>query len=256
MKKWKWKALSMLAAAVTMLMIGRLDVSAAGVRDVFDAAYYANSYADLKAVYGTDEEALFQHYITAGINEGRVASPEFDIAAYRNGYPDLQAVFGDNWDAYADHYLSVGKAEGRTIGVRSGTEQQNNNTQAAAGGSIYDAMIAQKAVFPEGMRWDNNNFYAWHGGIYSGGYGCAGFAFALSDAAFGSAPARMHYDPGAVKVGDILRMNNDTHSVIVLEVNSDHVIIAEGNYNSSVHWGRRISKAELAASTNNVITRY
>lgn len=254
MKKWKWKVLSMLAAAAAVLMIGRLDVSAAGVRDVFDAEYYANSYADLKAVYGNNEEALFQHYITLGLKEGRVASPVFDIVAYRNGYADLQAVFGDNWDAYADHYLTVGKAEGRTIGVRTGAEQQNSNTQAAGG--IYDAMIAQKANFPEGMRWDNSNFYAWHGGIYSGGFGCAGFAFALSDAAFGVAPARMHYDPSAIKVGDIVRMNNDTHSVIVLEVNSDHVVVAEGNYNSSVHWGRKISKAELANSTNNVITRY
>lgn len=245
----------MLAVAAAVLMIGRLDVSATGVRDVFDAEYYANSYPDLKAVYGTDEEALFQHFITAGLTEGRIASPEFDIVAYRNGYADLQAVFGDNWDAYADHYLTVGKAEGRTIGVRAGAGQ-NDNAQTAASDSIYNAMIAQKAVFPEGMHWDNGNFYAWHGGIYSGGYGCAGFAFALSDAAFGNAPARMHYDPGAVKVGDIVRMNNDTHSVIVLEVNSDHVIVAEGNYNSSIHWGRRISKAELAASANNIITRY
>lgn len=255
MKKWRWNVLSMLAAAVAVLMTARLDVSAGGVRDVFDAEYYANSYADLKAVYGTDEEALFQHYITVGITEGRVASPVFDIVAYRNGYPDLQAVFGDNWDAYADHYLTAGKAEGRTIGVSAGAEQ-NNNGQTAAGDSIYNAMIAQKAAFPEGMHWDNGNFYAWHGGIYSGGYGCAGFAFALSDAAFGNAPARMHYDPSAVRVGDIVRMNGDTHSVIVLEVNSDHVIIAEGNYNSSIHWGRKISKAELAASTDNIITRY
>lgn len=256
MKNWKWKVLSMLAAAAAVLMVGRLDVSAAGVRDVFDAEYYANSYADLKAAYGTDEEALFRHYITVGIKEGRSGSPVFDIVEYRNGYPDLQAVFGDNWDAYADHYLTAGKAEGRTIGVKAGAEQQNSNTQAAATNSIYDAMIAMKAQFPEGMHWDNSNFYAWHGGIYSGGYGCAGFAFALSDAAFGNAPARMHHDPGAVKVGDVVRMNNDTHSVIVLEVNSDHVVIAEGNYNSSVHWGRKISKAELAASTNHVITRY
>lgn len=253
MKKWRWRGLTMLAAAAVVLMIGKMDVSAAGVRDVFDAEYYANSYADLKAAYGSNEEALFQHYITIGLAEGRVGSPVFDIAAYRNGYPDLQAAFGDNWDAYADHYLTVGKAEGRNIGVRTGADQ-NSTAQAPAG--IYEAMIAQKAVFPEGMHWDNDNFYAWRGGIYSGGFGCAGFAFALSDAAFGDAPARMHYDPSAVKVGDILRVNNDTHSVIVLEVNSDHVVIAEGNYNSSVHWGRKISKAKLAEITNNVITRY
>ena len=169
MKKWKWKGLAVLAVAAAVLMIGRLDVSAAGVRDVFDAEYYANSYADLKAVYGSDKEALFQHYITLGIKEGRAASPVFDIVEYRNGYADLQAAFGDNWDAYADHYLTVGKAEGRTIGVKIGAEQNTIQAAQAADGGIYNAMIAQKAVFPEGMRWDNNNFYAWHGGIYSGG---------------------------------------------------------------------------------------
>lgn len=253
MKNWRWKGLSMLAAFAVMLLVGSLDVSAAGVRDVFDAEYYGNTYADVKAVCGNDEEALFQHYMNYGLNEGRVGSPEFNLVEYRNGYADLQAAFGDNWDAYANHYLTVGIAEGRTIGVTTGAVQDhaqpiNNN--------IYDALIAQKAIYPEGMHWDNSNYYGWHGGIYSGGYGCAGFAFALSDAAFGDAPARMHYDYNNIKVGDIVRMNNDTHSVIILEVQSDSVIVAEGNYNYSVHWGRRISKESLAASANHVITRY
>lgn len=122
--------------------------------------------------------------------------------------------------------------------------------------NIYNTLIAQKDVFPEGMSWTNENFVPWNGGIYSGGYGCAGFAFALSDAAFGTAPAKMHTDFNNIRVGDIVRMNNDTHSVIVLEVNADSVTVAEGNYNSSVHWGRTISRTNLQESGNNIITRY
>lgn len=257
MKRWKWKGLSMFAVIAAVLLLGRLDVSAAGVRDVFDAKYYAASYADLKAVYGDNEEALFQHYMSRGLNEGRIAHPTFDIAAYRNGYADLQAVFGDNWDAYANHYLTSGIAEGRTIGVRSVSAAQQTVQQAesARESAVYQAMIALKAQYPEGMRWTNDDFRAWNGGIYSGGFGCAGFAFMLSDAAFGKAPARMHYDFGSVRAGDIVRMNGDTHSVIILEVRDNSVIVAEGNYNSSIHWGREISKAELAAG-DNVITRY
>lgn len=257
MKNWKWKGLSMLAAAAVMLLVGRLDVSAAGVRDVFDAEYYANTYADVKAIYGNDAEALFQHYMAYGINEGRAGSAEFNIVEYRNGYADLQAAFGDNWDAYANHYLTSGKAEGRTIGVRTGAAQQNN-VPVVPGADLdkYNAMMALKATYPEGMHWDNSNFYAWHGGIYSGGYGCAGFAFILSDAAFGNAPAKVHNDFNNVRVGDILRMYGDTHSVIVLEVRGDSVVVAEGNYNASIHWGRVISRAELLSSTNYVMTRY
>lgn len=121
----------------------------------------------------------------------------------------------------------------------------------------YQAIILWKDQYPEGTPWTNDRFYAWNGGIYSGGYGCAAFAFTLSDAAFGDLPARMldSFAFSDVRVGDILRLNNDTHSVIVLEVHDSHVVIAEGNYNSSVHWGRILTDQEVLAA-NNLITRY
>lgn len=121
---------------------------------------------------------------------------------------------------------------------------------------IYDVIIAQKAVFPEGMRWTNDDYVAWKGGIYSGGFGCAGFAFAVSDAAFGDAPAKIHTDYTNIKVGDILRINNNTHSVIVLEVRPASVIVAEGNYNSSIHWGREIPISALIGPFDYIMTRY
>ena len=121
----------------------------------------------------------------------------------------------------------------------------------------YAAMNALRSKYPEGMTWTNDNSYAWKGGIYSVGYGCAGFAFLLSDAAFGDLPARRltGFEFSDIRVGDILRMNNDTHSVIVLEVHDSGVTIAEGNYNNSIHWGRTLTKAEVL-SANYVLTRY
>ncbi|MBR5093907.1 MAG: dockerin type I repeat-containing protein [Oscillospiraceae bacterium] len=111
---------------------------------------------------------------------------------------------------------------------------------------VYNAMLAMKADFPEGMHWTNDDFYAWYGGIFYGGYGCAGFVFLLSDAAFGKLPARRALvDYEKLRVGDILRVNGDTHSVIVLEVHPDHVVIAEGNYNASIHWGRTMTRDEV-----------
>ncbi len=122
---------------------------------------------------------------------------------------------------------------------------------------VYRVMTALKAQYPEGMRWTNDNYYEWKGGIYSGGYGCVGFAFILSDEAFGKLPARLikDYSVSDIRVGDILRMNNDTHSVVVLSIDESGAVIAEGNYNNSVHWGRKISSAELEKLTY-IMTRY
>ena len=38
---------------------------------VFDAEFYAKNNPDVVAVYGTDENALYQHYVDYGKNEGR-----------------------------------------------------------------------------------------------------------------------------------------------------------------------------------------
>ena len=121
----------------------------------------------------------------------------------------------------------------------------------------YEKMIAKKSEYPEGMGWTNDNFYGWSGGIYSGGYGCVGFAFLLSDAAFGDLPARMltTFSYSDLKVGDILRVNNDGHSVIILEIHEDYVVIAEGNFNSSIHWGRTLSK-DAVMDADYMMTRY
>ena len=83
------------------------------------------------------------------------------------------------------------------------------------------------------------------------------FAMILSDAAFGSIPAfeytNVVYDK--LRTGDILRINNDTHSVIILQKNEDNVVIAEGNYNSSIHWGRVLSR-KAVESADYYVTRY
>ncbi len=126
----------------------------------------------------------------------------------------------------------------------------NNPTEA----EVYDILVSFKSSYPEGMHWTNDDYYEWKGGIFSGGYGCAGFAFILSDAAFGNNPARMEYDINAIRVGDILRINNNTHSVIVLAINGDTITIAEGNYNDSIHWGRTLSKSSVPYDYT--LTRY
>lgn len=121
---------------------------------------------------------------------------------------------------------------------------------------IYDAMTALKTKYPTGKKWNNDNYYRWNGGIFSGGYGCAGFAFMLSDAAFGSLKARKHKDFDNIRVGDILRIKKDTHSVVVLEIKGDKITVAEGNFNNAVKWGRTFTKKEIKQIGTYIITRY
>ena len=55
---------------------------------------------------------------------------------------------------------------------------------------------------------------------------------------------------------DIVRCMNNTHSVVVLKVVGNTLVVAEGNYNESIHWGRTISRSELKATGTYVMTRY
>ena len=120
--------------------------------------------------------------------------------------------------------------------------------------SVYNNIIKMKTQYPHGMSWTNNNSYK--SKVLGEGGGCAGFAFLLSDAAFGDLPAQKHTNFDNIRVGDILRINNDEHSVIVLEVKDNSVIVAEGNMNSSIFWGREISLDEIKETGTEVLTRY
>lgn len=52
---------------------------------VFDADYYAKNNPDVVAVYGTDESALYQHYIDYGKKEGRLTYAPTDNGATTEG---------------------------------------------------------------------------------------------------------------------------------------------------------------------------
>lgn len=131
-----WKAATVLVFMAAVMFSGSLTVSAAGVRDVFDAKYYADTNADLKSVFGYDDKALFEHYINCGLNEGRCGSPTFNVVAYRKAYPDLEAVFGDNWDAYVEHYYTCGVTEGRNAGIIGINYPAENSTAEGNNASI------------------------------------------------------------------------------------------------------------------------
>lgn len=152
-----------------------------------------------------------------------------------------------------------------------GSAQVTTDPTALTPSKVYSAMIALQSQdqYKEGTTWTNDtphsgSGYQWHGGKLDGAnisaVGCVAFAFILSDEAFGTLPARMYAKGGFqfedIKVGDILRVNNDAHTVIVLEVSDAGVVVAEGNYSGKVHWGRAISKEAVMNDTSHYITRY
>lgn len=87
------------------------DVDGIDYGVVFDPVFYSAKYADLKAAFGDNADALFNHFLTYGMSEARQANDIFDPVKYRAAEPDLDAAFGDNWEAYYVHYITCGRQE-------------------------------------------------------------------------------------------------------------------------------------------------
>lgn len=136
-----------------------------------------------------------------------------------------------------------------TVNVKAPT------TPAVSEAEAYAMIMALQSKYPEGMHWtDANEYYSKT--LHLDGYGCAAFAAICSDTVFGDRPVfEKHSDFDRIRVGDMIRIGN-THSVVVLARNGDTLTVAEGNYNSSIHWGRQITRQELKKSGFYVETRY
>lgn len=133
-----------------------------------------------------------------------------------------------------------------------------NNVMSAREKAVYKKLISYKKKYPNGKKFNNSiRYFCKPGGIpWPTGYGCAAFAFELSDAAFGSAPARTHKNRSAIMTGDILSTGDGDHYVIVLKNTGKEIIVAEANYGGKVKWGRHITMSFLKIELDYVITRY
>lgn len=140
--------------------------------------------------------------------------------------------------------------------------QFTTKTTAKAGCSLpseseaYNILMGKKSIYPDGTPWDINSYFQWKGGIYISGKGSIAFAFMLSDAAFGGCEAKKTTNFGNIKIGDIVVLNGERDSFIVLKVNADSYTIAEGNYNGEVKWERLVTKSEVQSTADFVLTRW
>lgn len=79
----------------------------------FNASYYANKHEDVYKLYGDNAKALYDHFITYGIYEGRQSSEQFSILVYKENNKDLSDVFGDDLIKYYNHFIEYGVNENR-----------------------------------------------------------------------------------------------------------------------------------------------
>ena len=108
-----------------------------------------------------------------------------------------------------------------------------------------------KRKYSEGKKWSDKTRDKY------GNTGCYAYMTKVTEYLYGAdAKPKKHYLFNKIKVGDHIRIENGPHSLIVIEKRKNSVIVTEGNYYSSVHWGREITKSYLAKKDYYVETWY
>lgn len=113
-----------------------------------------------------------------------------------------------------------------------------------------------KTKYPTGTPWGDEKEYPWVVNRNYKAIACSAFASELSDAVFGDLPVYSHSDFEAIKIGDILLVNDGGHAVIVVDITDKGVVVAEGNYKGRVHWGAVYNKEQFVRANGTVYTRY
>ncbi|MBQ7676898.1 MAG: hypothetical protein IJT32_01570 [Lachnospiraceae bacterium] len=85
--------------------INHIAITPADMAKVFDANYYLAMNPDVAAACGNDEAAIFGHFITTGMTEGRQGRESFDVKKYKENHPALAARFGPVMVAYYLYYI-------------------------------------------------------------------------------------------------------------------------------------------------------
>lgn len=78
---------------------------------IFDYKWYADTYTDLKSAFGYDEIKLKEHWLSAGIKEGRSGSILYDGKYYLENNGDLKNAFNNDYEKAYKHFVSTGWSE-------------------------------------------------------------------------------------------------------------------------------------------------
>lgn len=75
---------------------------------IYSPDFYLCHYEDLNRLYRANPGEAFNHFVSFGLNEGRMAHPGFSISSYMNGNPELAEKLGNDPVACAEHYIRTG----------------------------------------------------------------------------------------------------------------------------------------------------
>lgn len=101
---------------------------------LFDADYYSQRYDDLRAAFGTNKTALYNHWCTYGKREGRIPSPVYNPSYYVNNNADLKQAFGNDYVALYNHWCTYGINE-----FRNSSELYDGSYYKKTYGDLQDA---------------------------------------------------------------------------------------------------------------------
>jgi len=168
-----------------------------------------------------------QLYVTSGYYALKMYSTDKDVVTIsKNGL--LKAKKAGKATIVAKDTYSGAKATCKVTVKKRLTAKQ-----------IRSKIYGLKSRYPEGKPWTNGNLDKYGNG------GCYAFMMIAVERVFGKATlTKQHKSFNKIRVGDHIRIGN-FHSVVVLKKKRNSVVVVEGNYNSSIHWGREITRREL-----------
>ena len=190
----------------------------------------------------------------------KLAGVQNGVVCYDVSMTKAEAEAADAYRTRVGVILTAGPVD-PSLSAKTVKGPDHKLTEAEA----YEKLLALRTKFPEGMSYSSKNHYrsniivmldeSTHMSDF--GHGCSAFGGYASDVLFGKDAGR-YTQAGKVRISNLMvgdRILSTGHEMIVLEVYSDCVIVAEGNYDGRMHWGRKITAAEIARDYAR-ITRY
>lgn len=125
------------------------------LRVFFDYDFYKENNSDVVDDYGDSYEALFNHFVTKGVFEGRDCCSYFNPSAYGALNPDLLLAFGANPVKYYEHYLIFSDGENREDATLEVCATRNVTVVSLADSSI----IITPVVYFAAKLFGTESFY-------------------------------------------------------------------------------------------------
>lgn len=228
--------------------------------DGFDPEYYAANNPDVVSAYGSNADALYNHYLNHGKAEGR--QPNADAAASASASAPAQAAQTGQYNTTDGQppyvILEFGYNADGTVKAAGGP----TNLKSITDSDIPVVLNAIQAVLPTGTQWSMEKTYNWLGdtngdGIPATQQACGAFAFYVQDAIFGRLPATQDIEGELTfRLYDVVYLFDlyGGHGGFITGIDNTNrtITVAEGGLNGKVRWGGVYSFNDIVG----VVTRY